>query len=166
MQVICIQANSYPCQLQDLQIRRSYDRLISTMVFPIPVRQHLYIESGPRLKHHCDIVCNITCPVIVWAMTWPYHMLLNDSKNQIKQKFVSDKYITRNVFAICSWLHSLVFWYLCDLCGPWFNIRMSFYQYRKSYCGDKTILRPSFLHNGISFTGKTTSLYWIGALYP
>ena len=40
---------------------------------------------------------------------------------------------------------------------------MSYYQYRKSHCGDKTILRPSYLHNGISFTGKATSLYWIGA---
>ena len=26
------------------------------------------------------------------------------------------------------------------------------------------ILRPSYLHNGISYTGRTTSLYWIGAL--
>ena len=25
------------------------------------------------------------------------------------------------------------------------------------------ILRPSYLHNGISYTGKTTSLYWIRA---
>ena len=47
--------------------------------------------------------------------------------------------------------------------GPWFNKKMSSYQYRKSHCGDKTILRPSYLHNGISYTGKTTSLYWIGA---
>ena len=38
------------------------------------------------------------------------------------------------------------------------------YQYRKSHCGDKTILRASYLHNGISYPGKTTSLYWIGAL--
>ena len=36
--------------------------------------------------------------------------------------------------------------------GPWFNIKMSSYQHRKSHCGDKTILRPSFLHNGISYT--------------
>ena len=28
--------------------------------------------------------------------------------------------------------------------------KMPSYQYRKSYCGDKTILRPSYLHNGIS----------------
>ena len=47
---------------------------------------------------------------------------------------------------------------------PRFNIKMTSYQYRKSHCGDKTILRPSYLHNGISYTGKTTSLYWIGAL--
>ena len=47
--------------------------------------------------------------------------------------------------------------------GPWFNIKMSSYQYRKSHCGDKMILWPSYLHNGISYTGKTASLYWIGA---
>ena len=46
--------------------------------------------------------------------------------------------------------------------GPWFNIKMSSYQHRKSNCGDKTILRPSYLHNGISYTGKKTSFYWIG----
>ena len=44
-----------------------------------------------------------------------------------------------------------------------FNIKMPSYQYRKSHCGDKTILRPSYLHNGISYTGKTTYLYWIRA---
>ena len=48
--------------------------------------------------------------------------------------------------------------------GAWFNIKMTSYQYRKSHCGDKTILRPSYLHNGISYTGKTTSLYWIRPL--
>ena len=45
--------------------------------------------------------------------------------------------------------------------GPWFNIKMSSYQYRNSHCGDKTILRSSYLDNGISYTGKITSLYWI-----
>ena len=34
----------------------------------------------------------------------------------------------------------------------------------KTHCGDKMILRPSYLHNGISYTGKMTSLYWIRAL--
>ena len=46
---------------------------------------------------------------------------------------------------------------------PWFSIKMSSYRYRKSNCGDKTILRPSYLHNGISYTGKITYLYWIRA---
>ena len=48
--------------------------------------------------------------------------------------------------------------------GPRFNMKMTSYQHRKYHCGDKTILRPSYLHNGISYTGKTTSLYWIGAM--
>ena len=39
--------------------------------------------------------------------------------------------------------------------------RCHFHQYRKSYCGGKTIARSSYLHNGNSCTGKTTSLYWI-----
>ena len=46
--------------------------------------------------------------------------------------------------------------------GPRFNIKMTSYQYRNSNCGDKTIWRPSYLHNGISCTDKITSLYWIG----
>ena len=41
---------------------------------------------------------------------------------------------------------------------------MPSYQYKKFHCGDKTVVRSSHLHNGISYTGKTTSLYWISAL--
>ena len=48
--------------------------------------------------------------------------------------------------------------------GPWFNIKMSSYQYKKSHCGDKTVVRSSYLHNGISYTSKMTSLYWIRVL--
>ena len=46
--------------------------------------------------------------------------------------------------------------------GPWFNIKMLSYQYRKSHCGDKTVVRLSYLHNRISYTGKMTFLYWFG----
>ena len=45
--------------------------------------------------------------------------------------------------------------------GPWFNIKMSSYQYRKFHCGDKTVVKSSFLHNGISYAGKMASLCWI-----
>ena len=44
-----------------------------------------------------------------------------------------------------------------------FNIKMISYQYRKSHCGDKTVVSSSYLHNGISYTGKMASLYWIRA---
>ena len=64
---------------------------------------------------------------------------------------------------IMTLLKRLVLW---ECSGHQFNIKMTSYQYRKSHCGDKTILRPSYLHNGISYTGKMTSLYWIRALVP
>ena len=41
----------------------------------------------------------------------------------------------------------------------WYDIKMSSYWYRKSHCGNKLILLLSYLHNVISYTGKT-SLYW------
>ena len=50
--------------------------------------------------------------------------------------------------------------------GLQFNIKMSSYQYRKSHCGDKTVVRSSYLHNGISYTGKMSSLYWIRPWCP
>ena len=45
--------------------------------------------------------------------------------------------------------------------GPRFNVKISSYQYRKFHCGDKTVVRSSYPHNGISYTGKMTSLFWI-----
>ena len=46
-------------------------------------------------------------------------------------------------------------------CGDWFNIKMLSYQCRKSHCGDKTIIRLSYLHKGITYMGKMASWYWI-----
>ena len=62
-----------------------------------------------------------------------------------------------------SWIYGLISVFEMPP-GPRFNIKMSSYQNRKSHCGDKMIFRPSYLHNGISYTGKMSSLYWIGAL--
>ena len=58
--------------------------------------------------------------------------------------------------------HHVKFLKLLD--GPWFSIKMSSYQYRKSHCGDKSVLRRSYLHNVISHTGKMASLYWTNPL--
>ena len=49
--------------------------------------------------------------------------------------------------------------------GSRFNVKMLSYQYRKSHCGDKTVIRTSFLHNDISYIGKTASLYWFSPLF-
>ena len=51
----------------------------------------------------------------------------------------------------------------CKSQGPDFNIKTSSYQYRKSHCGDKMVVRSSYLHNGIFYTGKMSSLHWIRA---
>ena len=40
--------------------------------------------------------------------------------------------------------------------GAWFNIK-----YRKSHREDKTVVRSSYLHSAISYSGKMTSLYRI-----
>ena len=65
----------------------------------------------------------------------------------------------------CSlWLRSLGWWYLMvkqlKRAGTWCNIKIASEQYGKSHCGDKTVVRSSYLHNGISYTGKMASLYW------
>ena len=39
----------------------------------------------------------------------------------------------------------------------WFITNM-FYQSRKSHYGDETVLQPSYISNGISYTGKMTPL--------
>ena len=59
------------------------------------------------------------------------------------------------------WL--LMAWLLASP-GARFNIKMSSDQYRKSHCGDKMVVRSSYLHSGISYTGKMILLYWIGPL--
>ena len=47
--------------------------------------------------------------------------------------------------------------------GGWFSIKMQCCQYTNSHYGDKTILPPSYLHNGNFYAGKMTPLYWIRA---
>ena len=65
----------------------------------------------------------------------------------------------------CMALYGSAFLIIDPLCGwnpsgSWYNITMSSYQHKKSHCGDKTVVRSSYLHNGISYTVKMTSLYW------
>ena len=52
-------------------------------------------------------------------------------------------------------------------CGSYLarRIQCFIHQYKKLKCGDKTILWPTYIHTGISFTGKNISLHWIRALF-
>ena len=50
---------------------------------------------------------------------------------------------------------------LKQLSGDHFNIKMPYYQYKKSQCGDNMILWLSYLQNRISYSSSKTSLYWI-----
>ena len=69
--------------------------------------------------------------------------------------------MTTNALAPCFIRPSAAIIFTMGDRGTWFNIKMSSYQYRKSHCGDKTVIRSSYIHNGISYTGKMLSLYWI-----
>ena len=54
-----------------VEIRRSYDRHISTMGFPILVRQHLYIESVPWSLFHWHGLSAITYRLLRSILTHP-----------------------------------------------------------------------------------------------
>ena len=75
--------------------------------------------------------------------------------------FQSSKFVWKNCLQNGDHFFQASVW---QLTWAWFSIKISCYQYRKSHCGDNTILRPSYLHNGFSYTGKTISLYWISTL--
>ena len=70
--------------------------------------------------------------------------------------------LTDDSVLISLWLHR------SDTEQPWpcFNIKMASYQYtgktlyRKFHCGDNMVVRSSYLHNGNSYTGKMSFLYW------
>ena len=107
------------------------------MLFPVIYKTTSFIEDNNKNIP----VCLMWCWVMTWKLFlhyWPFvqgiHWLSMDSHHQ--------------------WIPST---------GPRFNIKMSSYRYRKSHCGDKTVVRSSYLHHGISYTGKMTSLYWIRA---
>lgn len=50
--------------------------------------------------------------------------------------------------------------------GALFNIKMTSYWYRTSYCGYKTILQPSYHHNGTSLWCRYQGLLWRKDTHP
>ena len=105
------------------------------------------------------------------ASWWAWGFGSWDFTLEIHFNYIQAYYRTPTNKGICFGFLNGTMWKLTNLLtllllrpGPWFNIKMSSYRYRKSHCGDKTVIRPSYLHNGISYTGKMSSLYWIRAL--
>ena len=139
---------------------RHLDCVSSTSVF--------FRETNLHRRHTCSIVLPwLSCyhPCSSWIILGKYkfivlfHIICFSTPichKLLKFFLVNDK----NPFTLPSQNHSY------SLPGPWFNIKISSYQYRKSHCGDKTVVRSSYLHNGISYTGKMSSLYWTGAQAP
>ena len=74
-----------------------------------------------------------------------------------------DKQEQPEIVSLYRWYGPRGDWYTVSTWAQ-FNIKTASYQYRKSHCGDKTIVRSSYFHNGISYTGKMPSLYWTRAL--
>ena len=125
-------------------------------------------ESG--LLHSCHYssvkktAWKIQWPAIwVWTKPVPTNsskFYLNQSQ-QIHLNSTKEQSFSFNLKFLCAnfsakiWAFSESEWFSLNVgswrCpGPWFNIKMSFYQYRWSHCWDKTILWSSYLHNGIS----------------
>ena len=106
---------------------------------------YIYIYTGPKLGHHCN--CR-------WHGATP-------SAGTV-QNFVG--YWWFGISFLSRWRIQMAEEILGNVSStsrPWFNIRITFYQYRKSHCGFKTVIKLSSLHSGISYIGKMTSLYWI-----
>ena len=83
--------------------------------------------------------------------------------------WVEGTHTSSRTYNICRTIQNrvpIVQTYICLMAysWPWFNIKMSSYQYRKPHCGDKTVVRSSYIHNGIFYSCNTTSSYWIMTL--
>ena len=127
-------------------------KIILSKVLPWSLNMQLLNVSDHGIvsltSGHC-VLCPSHCPYL------PKSLPLSPQPDIVRSVSV--------VHNILIWPCSPLYYRVIKPPGPWFNIKKSSYQYRKSHCGDKTILRPSYLHNGISCTGKISSLYWIRA---
>ena len=89
------------------------------------------------------------------------HAVLREAEEALASNFKGNSHHDTIILDNLGQYHG---WYWCA--GPLLKIKMSYYQYRKSHCEDNTIIRSSYLRNGISYTGMTASLYWISPLVP
>ena len=82
---------------------------------------------------------------------------------QLPQPFI----FSSDADSISNWSHwTPKLWLSCNsrrpvwYSGPRSNIKILSYHYWEFHCGDKTVVRSSYLHIGISYPGMMASLYW------
>ena len=110
---------------------------------------------------------------------WPYCLSLNvlnchgcmiASRGQFNIKTTSyqsrnSHYENRNI-SVQETPAAMIYsdFYISLISGPWFNVNISHYQYRKSHCVDKMFIRSFYLHNQISQTAMLSS-YWFSPCF-
>ena len=101
----------------------------------------------------CDISINNVSKHALWGRNRPHSLWDKTCKSFFR--------FTKEVYILHHCLFHLRYYAKVDRRNKlgWFNIKRLSYQCRKSQCGDKTVLRPSNLQNGISYTGKIISVY-------
>ena len=127
-------------------------------------RVHILIFLEGDINHQALLLsnhspaCNFTPTVTQFCVKWEGLSLPHDTKfGNCRCKIVDSR-----VFPIWSLIHGSGWSGLIKAePGACFNIKMPSDQCRKSHCvcGDKTIIRSSYLHNGIYYTGETASSY-------
>ena len=116
-----------------MEIRRSYDRLISTMGFPILVRRHLYIESRP---------------LVTWGLFYKHGLTLISTwkGNRLPSKVwdnITHPYPNFNGCTVEVWEWLLLLLCYCDMHAP--------PRYKTPWYGDSFCIVNPFLDKSINF---------------
>ena len=126
-------------------------------VVEIPLESFLYFQPNIWSTRRFLGISLSIFNVIIWQ-----RKLISYHDNQWNVKPNMSNFVVSTTHA-CWWPGTVMVkfgFHLYTWPGPRFNTKMSSYQYRKSHCGDKMVVRSSYLHNGIFYTGKMASLYW------
>ena len=116
--LVSIQRPFFMYGISIINIKRPWNRLISIMIIPIPVRQNLYIELGQqatRQDQTMSLVDNHQ-PIKIYILQhrkYIYH-LLHDITIHVRLLVTSNAYssvITLNVYVFTKWLYTTVYYW-------------------------------------------------------
>ena len=115
---------------------------------------HSFLTHTNICRNKCwiPLVCWINCIWVLLMSFWNVKCVIKGPLWPSMASFI-------RMFVMCL----VIKWDIIRI-GPRLNIKMSSYQYNESHCGDKMVVRLSYINNGLSYTGKMSSFYWIKAL--